>query len=181
MKPSLLVIIMSAVAGLMVACNSAAAQPAAGSAQSLASGQVIQAQSQTGEAVAVNNAEASTAVQSQPAGPVFEPQANSEKAVTVEVSPVNLAEGENTWDFQIAFNTHSVNLDFDPAAISVLRDDRGREYPAVAWEGAGPGGHHRSGVVRFKVPDDATDFIEVVIHDVAGVPERIFRWNLKQD
>jgi hypothetical protein len=41
-------------------------------------------------------------------------------------------------------------------------------------------GHHRSGILRFKVPDYTTDFVEVVIHDVAGVPERVFHWNLTQ-
>jgi hypothetical protein len=34
--------------------------------------------------------------------------------------------------------------------------------------------------LRFPVPDQATDFVEVVIHDVAGVPERVFHWDLTQ-
>jgi archaellum component FlaG (FlaF/FlaG flagellin family) len=113
------------------------------------------------------------------ASSLFTTQSNSEQAVTVAVTPLNLPNGGSTLNFEVAFNTHSVDLSFDPAAISVLRDGAGREYPAVAWEGAGPGGHHRSGVLRFKVPDDTTDFIEVVIHEVAGVPERVFHWNLK--
>lgn len=108
----------------------------------------------------------------------YSTQSSSESSVNVDVTPVNLAEGGATLDFEVAFNTHSVNMDFDPAAISVLRDDQGREYPAIAWEGAGPGGHHRSGVLRFKVPDYATKSIEIVIHDVAGVPERVFHWDL---
>lgn len=108
----------------------------------------------------------------------FVAQSSNENAVVVDVTPLNLPQGGTTLDFEVAFNTHSVNLNFDPAAISVLRDDEGREYPAIAWEGAEPGGHHRSGVLRFKVPDYATDFVEVIIHDVAGVPERVFRWNL---
>jgi hypothetical protein len=110
---------------------------------------------------------------------LFVTQSSNERAVTVEVTPLNLPNGGSTLDFEVAFNTHSVDLSFDPATISVLRDGVGREYPAVAWEGAGSGGHHRSGVLRFKGPDDATDFIEVVIHEVAGVPERVFHWNLK--
>lgn len=111
--------------------------------------------------------------------PAFTTQSNSEQAVGVDVTPLNLPQGGPSLDFEVAFNTHSVDLSFDPAAISVLRDDEGREYPAIAWEGAGPGGHHRAGVLRFKVPDYATDFIEVVMHDVAGVPERVFHWSLK--
>jgi hypothetical protein len=109
---------------------------------------------------------------------LFTAQSNNERAVTVEVTPLNLPQGGSTLDFEVAFETHSVDLGFDPAAISILRDDQGREYPAVAWEGAGPGGHHRSGVLRFELPEPATKFIEVIIHDVAGVPERVFQWNL---
>ena len=120
------------------------------------------------------------AAQAQPVAPVFLTQSNNEKAVTVEVTPLNLPGGETSLDFEVVFDTHSVDLGFDPAAISLLRDDAGREYPALAWEGMGPGGHHRSGLLRFKAPGQATSFIEVVIRDVAGAPERVFRWNLTQ-
>jgi len=111
---------------------------------------------------------------------VFESQLSNERAVTVEVTPLNLPGGGPTLDFEVAFNTHSVDLSFDPATISILRDDQGREFPAVAWEGAGPGGHHRAGVLRFEVPQTDAKFIEVIIHDVAGVPERVFQWKLAQ-
>lgn len=114
------------------------------------------------------------------ASPLFVTQSNDEQSVTIEVTPLNLPDGGSTLDFEVAFNTHSVDLSFDPAAISVLRDDAGREYPAIAWEGAAPGGHHRSGVLRFKVPDLTTDFVELTIRDVAGVPERVFRWSLTE-
>ncbi len=113
--------------------------------------------------------------------PLFTTQSNNEQAVAVDVTPLNLPDGGNTLDFEVAFNTHSVDLAFDPTTIAILRDARGQEYPAIAWEGVGPGGHHRSGVLRFKVPNEATDFVEVVIHDVAGVPERVFHWDLIQD
>jgi hypothetical protein len=116
----------------------------------------------------------------QPAAPAFPTQSNDEKAVTVEVTPLNLPQGGSTLDFEVVFNTHSVDLGFDPVAISVLRDEAGREYPAIEWQGDGPGGHHRSGTLRFKVPDVAGDVVEVIIRDVAGVPERVFRWNLIQ-
>lgn len=110
--------------------------------------------------------------------PAYETQSNSENAVMVEVTPLNLADGGTSLDFDVAFNTHSVALDFDPAAISILRDDQGREYPALGWDGDGPGGHHRSGTLRFKVPDYATTSVEVVLKGVSGVPERTFHWNL---
>jgi hypothetical protein len=150
MKLGLFIIIL-VVAGLLATCSAGVAQPQA-------------AQPET--------------TQAQPAAPAFQTQSNDEKAVTVEVTPLNLPQGGSTLDFEVVFNTHSVDLGFDPVATSVLRDDAGREYPAMEWQGDGPGGHHRSGTLRFKVPDEASDSVEVVIRDVAGVPERVFRWDL---
>ena len=118
--------------------------------------------------------------QPQAAVSTFAAQSNNEKAVTVEVTPLDLANRGATLDFEVAFNTHSVALDFDPAAISVLRDSTGREYPALAWEGDTPGGHHRQGTLRFTAPNPVTGFVDVVVRDVAGVPERVFRWSLPQ-
>lgn len=151
MKQGILLILIIAVTSLLAAC----------------SGGVVQSQ------------EAQAQID-QPAALTFEPQSNNEKAVTVEVTPLNLSEGGTSLDFEVAFNTHSVELDFDPAKISALRDDQGQEVPALAWEGTGPTGHHRSGTLRFKGFDHPTNFVEVVIHDVAGVPERVFRWDLTQ-
>jgi len=152
MKQSLFITLLVLIAGLAVACRAGEGQPAA--------------------SLSAQNADAPSLT--------FSTQSNDERAVQVEVTPLNLPQGGDSLDFEVAFNTHSVDLSFDPAAISILRDDAGREYPALVWEGAGPGGHHRSGVLRFKTPDNAANFIEVVIHDVAGVPERVFQWNLTQ-
>ena len=184
MKHSFFVIILLAVAGLVAACGNTAVQPAPAAAEAAPAVAVPQtdtlAQS-TGSQVDTVVDEALPASEPQPAPLVFEPQLNNENAVTVEITPLNLPDGGGpTLDFEVAFNTHSVDLSFDPAAISVLRDDAGREYQAVAWEGDGPGGHHRAGVLRFNVPETASTFIEVIIHDVAGVPERVFQWNLTQ-
>jgi len=127
-----------------------------------------------------NAAQAAPAEPAQPAAPIFAAQSNNEKAVEVDITPLNLDTGETTLEFEVAFNTHSVDLSFDPAAISILRDGTGREYPAVAWEGSGPGGHHRSGVLHFQMPEAASDSVELVIQGVAGVPERVFHWDLTQ-
>lgn len=118
--------------------------------------------------------------QAQTTTSTFATQSNDEKAVTVEITPLNLPDGGASLDFTVAFDTHSVELNFDPAAISVLRDSLGREYPAIAWEESASSGHHKSGTLRFEAPDQAADFVEVVVRDVAGVPERVFRWNLTE-
>jgi len=130
---------------------------------------------------ACGSATAASETENTPASvPNYETQSSSENAVTVDVTPLNLADGGTSLDFDVAFNTHSVDLDFDPAAISVLRDDQGREYPAIDWDGAASGGHHRSGILRFKVPDYATTSVEVILKGVAGVPERVFYWSLME-
>ena len=124
------------------------------------------------------NAAPPEAAQVELAAPSFETQSNNEQAVTVEVTPLDLAEGDNTLVFEVAFNTHFVELDFDPATLTVLRDAQGREYPAVAWEGDPAGGHHRSGTLQFELPNPPTGSVEVIIREVAGAPERVFQWDL---
>jgi hypothetical protein len=174
MKQFLLVIILLLVASLIAACGAGSAKSQVESAQA-AEPASSQPDTIAGEALPPVPAEA----QPQAAAlAVFEPQSNSDQAVTVQVTPLNLPGGGETLDFEVAFNTHSVDLSFDPAAISVLRDDQGREYPAAGWEGSEAGGHHRSGVLKFAAPENTPAFVEVIIRDVAGVPERVFRWEL---
>lgn len=102
--------------------------------------------------------------------------------VVIEVKWVAL-EGEKLV-FEVALNTHSVDLDeYDLGELVVLRDDSGREYRPVAWESA-PGGHHRQGTLTFSSPDflnqGGTKYLQMVIRDVAGIKERVFRWELRQ-
>lgn len=104
-------------------------------------------------------------------------QTNDAGQVAVDVTPLSI-DGE-LWDFQVNFNTHSVNLAFDPAQTSVLRCDQGQEFSPLAWEGSGPGGHHRSGVLSFARPDHPVSSVEIVIRDVAEVSERLFRWTIQ--
>jgi hypothetical protein len=103
-------------------------------------------------------------------------QRNDAGRVEIDVTP--LALDGDTWEFEVAFNTHTVDLGFDLTEVGALRCDRGQEFDAVAWEGSGPGGHHRSGVLKFPALDHPTSYIEVVIRDVAKVPERIFKWDV---
>lgn len=173
MKHWLLILILLAVAGLTAACGA--------DSQGTAPQAEINRDAKALGGLPPDQARSAPAESAQDqSAPTFATQSNSEKAVVVDVTPLNLASGGTTLEFEVAFNTHSVDLSFDPAAISVLRDSAGREYPAVAWDGSGPGGHHRSGVLRFQMPEPADAVVEVVIQDVAGVPERVFRWDLTQ-
>lgn len=86
--------------------------------------------------------------------------------------------------FDVALDSHSVELDgIDLLDTAILRID-GKEYRATAWE-APKGGHHRAGALTFPATDSAgqpllgpeISAVELIIRDVAGVPERVFRWN----
>ena len=86
--------------------------------------------------------------------------------------------------FQIALNTHSVDLDgIDLVKVAVLRTDQGQEVHPSSWD-APKGGHHRSGTLTFpaQAPDGQAVLgtnvrsFDLVIRDVAGVPERVFTW-----
>ncbi len=116
----------------------------------------------------VNSPESRTA-------PKIQPQISDENEVSVEVSPVSL-EGDR-WMFEVAFNTHTVNLDFNPKDISYIRSEVEGERPALVWTGAPlRGDHHSSGQLIF--PSIAGKKIEIVVRNVAGVPERIFKFGL---
>lgn len=111
-----------------------------------------------------------------PAAAGLDTQTSDAGRVVVDVTPRSLS--GDAWTFDVALNTHSVNLDYDLTQISALRCDQGQEFAPVAWEGAGPGGHHRSGVLQFAALDHPTSFVELVVRDVAGTPERVFHWEM---
>ncbi|MCL4394266.1 MAG: hypothetical protein M1482_05590 [Chloroflexi bacterium] len=121
---------------------------------------------------------ASNASKPAPPSSVFETQNNSSGSVTVDVQPGALQVGKPI-AFDIAMNTHSVDLNDDMTKIVVLRDDTGKVYRPMAWDGPGGGGHHRSGTLTFAALPSKPKFVELVIKGLAGVPERVFRWDLQ--
>jgi hypothetical protein len=107
----------------------------------------------------------------------FETKSNSGGSVDVAVTPQMLGVGQPL-AFEIAMNTHSVDLSDDMTQIVTLRDDQGKEYTPTAWEGAGPGGHHRSGVIKFAALASKPKSIDLIIKGLAKVSERTFHWDL---
>ena len=107
-------------------------------------------------------------------------QSNEAGSVAIEVQWVKV-EG-NSLVFKVAMDTHSVALDqYDLGKLAVLRDDTGKEYRPVSWD-APPGGHHLEGRLTFPLPDSVsqgkTKYVEIVIRNVAGIEERVLRWEL---
>lgn len=98
-------------------------------------------------------------------------------SVSVTVTPLALAPGAPV-AFDVAMNTHSVELKDDLLKVSVLRDEWGAEAAPIAWEGAGPGGHHRAGTLKFPTLSGEPKTLTLVLRNIAGVAERTFQWEL---
>jgi hypothetical protein len=95
--------------------------------------------------------------------------------VTVVATPLP-AQGDAT-RIKVALDTHAVNLDaYRFESIATLRDESGRHYALQGVEQASGGGHHRSAVLRFGKLSAQAKTVELVVRDVAGVPERVLRW-----
>lgn len=108
-------------------------------------------------------------------------QTNTDGAVTVAVTWSGIAAGPV---FSVVMDTHSVDLDgVDLSRQAVLRTDQGIEIAPSAWQSP-LSGHHRRGMLTFPAttPDGrpvfspATRRVELVIRDIAGVPERVLLW-----
>ena len=104
-------------------------------------------------------------------------------AVVFEVTPLNLGTPADTLDFDVAMNTHSVDLSMDLAVLSTLSTDTGITVQASKWD-AVPGGHHVEGTLIFPSVQDGTSILEgasklmLTIVD-ADAPSRVFEWQLQ--
>lgn len=107
------------------------------------------------------------------------PQVNSEGSVEVKVTPVEISNTSDSWQFKIVLDTHSVELDQDLTKITLLVDNKRNEYQPLSWNGAPPGGHHREGELTFRSISPRPSSIELVVKDIDEIPERRFSWNLK--
>jgi hypothetical protein len=109
---------------------------------------------------------------------------NEEGQVTVEVTWAGTSPGVGSVMFEVVLDTHSVDLDrYDLRDLAVLRTDTGIEARPTEWR-APKGGHHRKGALTFPAAVEGRPVlgpearqIELVIRDIAGVPERRFTWS----
>lgn len=109
-------------------------------------------------------------------------QSSEGGSVTIQLTWLN--QQKTAVVFDVSMDTHSVDLDrIDLGKLATLKDDGGTTYQATSWN-APAGGHHRSGTLTFPtfplLEQGQTKYFEVVIKDVAGVPERVLRWQLTQ-
>ena len=110
-------------------------------------------------------------------------------AVTVEAKYLGTATvgAVEAIRFEIKLDTHSVNLDqYDLKQLATLRNDRGVAVKPLSFEKTGSG-HHIQNVLAFPAKDEAgnpvvggtANSIELVLIDVADVPQRVLRWDVK--
>lgn len=104
-------------------------------------------------------------------------------AIFFEVTPLNLGTPADTLEFDVAINTHSVDLSMDLAALATLTTDTGSTVQATKWD-APSGGHHVNGKLIFPVMQDSKSILEgaskltLTIVNVDAT-SRVFEWELK--
>lgn len=108
-------------------------------------------------------------------------QSNEAASVTVAATWRGVQSGSLAFD--ISMDTHSVNLDaYDLGKLASLRDSAGNQLNPRSWSAPSGGGHHRSGTLAFAVPSSVSDgsatYVELVVRDIGGVPQRVLRWQL---
>lgn len=110
-------------------------------------------------------------------------QVDEQGAVVVEVTPLNLNNHGDTLEFDIALNTHSVDLGMNLASLAALSTDTGMVVQAANWD-APRGGHHVSGKLMFPSTFDGNSFLDeanqitLQIRDV-DADIREFVWRLQ--
>lgn len=105
-------------------------------------------------------------------------QVSSERGVTVRVTPRELAPAAKSWEFEIVLETHSQDLTDDLKAEASLVADGAKQAP-TAWQGTPPGGHHRTGVLRFAPVTPRPETVELRLLRPGESSPRSFRWRLK--
>jgi len=109
-------------------------------------------------------------------------QTDNQGAITVDITPVDLAAAGETLSFEVSLNTHSVELSMDLAAAATLTTDTGRSVAALEWN-APKGGHHVSGQLTFPGQVNGTALLEgasrltLILTDI-DAPIRRFTWAL---
>lgn len=101
----------------------------------------------------------------------------------VTVIATLLKEQVDTTAITLALDSYFVNLvRYDFEELAILRDDTGKTYSvtSVEWIGSSLKPHFRQAVLRFPRVAPEAKTIELVVKDVAGVQERVFRWTLTE-
>jgi len=122
-----------------------------------------------------------------PGAQASETRISEERGVTVTATYRGLLE-DGKLGFDVKLDTHSGSLDsYAVERLAYLRNDAGQVAEPVGWHAAEGSSHHRSGLLLFPSIDRAgnpliredTRSLELVVKDLAGVPERVLKWDLR--
>ncbi|MEW6689273.1 MAG: hypothetical protein AB1452_09320 [Pseudomonadota bacterium] len=105
------------------------------------------------------------------------PQTSRQSGVTVKVTPRSFSGAQ--WEFDIVFDTHSQDLNDDLLKAAVIVADGGAPSSPTGWQGDGPGGHHRKGLLRFEPATASPASVELRLQRPGEAGPRVFRWKLR--
>ena len=86
-------------------------------------------------------------------------------------------------EFDVALNTHLIDLSMDLASLSTLTTDTGLSVAAEVMAGAA-GGHHTSGILVFALTKEELSVLgparslTLTVIDL-DAPTRVFEWDLR--
>lgn len=109
----------------------------------------------------------------------FAQQTNQARGVTLRARPIEIAAHAKSWSFEISIDTHSQDLSDDFTRTAALIDANGKPHAPLAWEGAAPGGHHRTGTLRFDPISPFPAVLELRFQRPGEPAPRNFRWSTK--
>lgn len=100
-----------------------------------------------------------------------------------EIAKAELAKGPDGGTylvFRLTLDTHAGDLmEYDPSGLATLRTSQEGSLAPLDWQDDQTGSHHRTGYLRFAGAIRAEQgTVELILRDLAGVPERVFRWDL---
>lgn len=106
-------------------------------------------------------------------------------AVEVAVQPVEVTDEQGGMIlFEVAMNTHSVDLSMDLSRLSTLSSDLGETLSALSWTGGS--GHHVGGYLSFPLfTPEGTSLLEgsqtvTLTIESVDAQERVFEWDLAE-
>lgn len=107
---------------------------------------------------------------------------DSQGAVTVKITPLNLDKPGDTLKFDVSMNTHSVDLSMDLSTLAILVTDTGLTLQASKWDAPG-GGHHAEGTLSFSAMKDGKSILDgakKLTLTITGIDKstRSFTWDL---
>jgi hypothetical protein len=99
--------------------------------------------------------------------------ARTAEAGGIEVTATPVAIGTAEAVFEIAFNTHTVDLDLDPTTALLLVGMT--PWGPASWDGDPAGGHHRSGRLTFPARGPSSGAVQLTIDGLTGPV--VFDWS----